>query len=325
MKILEVSRYKKEYAEHMLPFVTEQGEAIRALGNDVEYFLVKGNYLKAVGVLKKKIRELKPDVVHAHYGLSAITAELQSLVPVVTTFHNGETHNWHVNLMSSLMSLRAKHVIYVAQHIRDLVFFKARNYSIIPCGVSLDDCFLMDKSEARKRLGWDAKRRYVMFGGAFDNLRKNYKLLAEAVERLMKEGVNNIEIVEMKGLSRAECVLRMNACDLFALPTKNEGSPQALKEAMACNCPIVATDVADIKHLLGDLPGHYVLANKRGNGAYWVGDEHSVEDLAELLKKALAFEGRTKGRERIIELGYTNELVAKQIIAIYEDIIRKQY
>lgn len=327
MKILEVSRYKKEYADHQLPFVTEQGESLRAAGCEVDYFLVRGNYLLAVRDLKKKIREYKPDIVHAHYGLSAITAELQGLVPVVTTFHNGETHSWYINFITSLMSLRAKHVIYVAPHIRDLVYFKARNYSIIPCGVSLDDCFLMDKTEARKQLGWSDDKKYIMFGGAFSNLRKNYALLKEAVDilNLKLEILNlksHIEIVEMRGLSREQCVLRMNACDLFALPTKNEGSPQALKEAMVCNCPIVATDVADIKHLLGDLLGHYILPNKRGNGAWWKGDEHSAEELAELIRQALAFNGRTKGRDRIVELGYTNDLVAKKIIKIYESIIK---
>lgn len=226
--------------------------------------------------------------------------------------------------MTSLFSLKAKHVIYVAPHIRDLVYFKAKNYSIIPCGVSLEDCFLMDKTEARQRLGWNSKTRYILFGGAFDNERKNYALLKQAVERLKIEDCRlKIECVEMKGLSRAECVLRMNACDVFALPTKNEGSPQALKEAMACNCPIVATDVADIKYLLGDLPGHYVLSNKKDNGAWWKGDEHSAEELAELLKQAMAFDGRTEGRKRIEELGYTNELVAKKIIAIYQQVLEE--
>ena len=328
MRILEVSRYKNNFADHQLPFVTEQGEAIRALGHEVEFFLIRGNYLKARKALMAKIREWKPDIIHAHYGLSAITAELQSEVPVVTTFHNGETHSRLVNLMSSLFSLRAKHVIYVAPHIREMSYFKARNYSIIPCGVTLEDCFLMDKAEARKKLGWDQNKKYIMFGGAFSDLRKNYPLLKEAVDILNRTPYTihhtpDIICIEMKGLSRAECVLRMNAADVFALPTKNEGSPQALKEAMACNCPIVATDVADIKHLLGDLPGHYILANKKGNGAWWVGDEHSAEDLAELLKQALAFSGRTEGRKRIVELSYTNELVAKQIIKIYEGIIGK--
>lgn len=319
MRVLEVSRYKNNFADHQLPFVTEQGEALRKAGCEVDYFLVRGNYVKAVGALKAKIREFKPDIVHAHYGLSAITAELQWLVPVVTTFHNGETLNPVVNFVSSLMSLRAKHVIYVAQHIRDLSYLKAKNYSIIPCGVNTDECVVMDKAEARGQLNWDAKKKYILFGGAFANLRKNYPLLKEAVDRIG----GDIEIIEMRGLTREQCVLRMNACDVFALPTKNEGSPQALKEAMACNCPIVATDVADIKHLLGDLPGHYVLPNKKGNCAWWKGDEHSAEKLAELLRQALSFEGRTKGRERIVELGYTNELVAKKIVKIYEGIVGK--
>lgn len=318
MRILEVSRYKKNFADHQLPFVTEQGESLRKAGCEVEFFVVKGNYLKAVGALKKKILEFKPDIVHAHFGLSAITAELQSLVPVVTTFHNGETHRWWVNLLSSLFSLRAKHVIYVAQHIYDKVYFRAQNYSIIPCGVSLEDCYLMDKAEARKQLGWCEDKKYIMFGGAFSNTRKNYELLKQAVELLDGE----IECIEMRGLTREECVLRMNAADVFALSTRNEGSPQALKEAMACNCPIVATDVADIKHLLGDLPGHYVLPNKKGDAAWWVGDEHSAEELAALLKQASAFEERTKGRERIVELGYTNEQIAEKLVNIYEHILK---
>lgn len=319
MRILEVSRYKNNFADHQLPFVTEQGEAIRAFGHEVDYFLVRGNYVKAVGALKKKIREFKPDIVHAHFGLSAITAELQGLVPVVTTFHNGETLNPVVNFVSSLMSLRAKHVIYVAQHIYDLVYFKAKHYSIIPCGVSLEDCFLMDKAEARQRLGWNDDTKYILFGGAFDNLRKNYPLLKEAVERIG----GDIEIIEMRGLSRKDCVLRMNAVDLFALPSHSEGSPQALKEAMAVNCPCLATDIADVRELFGDKPGHWILRNPRKTHERWDGDEHSLDEMVALLKEALAFDGRTNGRKRILDLELSNEQVAKRIIKIYEDIIRK--
>ena len=334
MRILIVSRYKDNFADHQLPFVTEQGEAIaKVLRNAsvddrciddrcVEYFLVTGNYVTAVRELKKKIREFKPDVVHAHFGLSAITAELQGLVPVVTTFHNGETLNWHVNLMSSLMSLRAKHVIYVAQHIRDLSYFKAKNYSIIPCGVQMEEMVLTPKEEARRQLGWSPEKKYILFGGAFSNTRKNYKLLAEAVERLTNEGMNDIEVEEMKGLSRAECVLRMCAADLFALPSHSEGSPQALKEAMACNCPCLATDIADVRELFGGEAGHWILRNPRNTHERWDGDEKSLDEMVQLLKDALRFEGRTKGRERILELGLSNEAVAKRIIKVYNEIIK---
>lgn len=336
MRVLEVSRYKNNFADHQLPFVTEQGEAIRALGHEVDYFLVKGNYIKAVGALKRKIHEFKPDIVHAHFGLSAITAELQSLVPVVTTFHNGETLNWHVNLMSSLMSLRAKHVIYVAQHIRDLSYFKARQYSIIPCGVPMEQMTIVPQAEARRQLGWDEKKRYILFGGAFSNERKNYALLRDAVQRLEtssldaahlepsalagEETIGNIVCVEMKGLSRAECVLRMNACDLFALPSHSEGSPQALKEAMAVNCPCLATDIADVKYLFGDEPGHFILRNPRKTHERWDGDEHSLDEMTSLLREALSFEGRTHGRQRILDLELSNEQVAKRIVAIYQRV-----
>lgn len=319
MKILEVSRYKTNFADHQPPFVTEQGEALRAAGCEVDFFLIRGNYIRAVRALKAKIRECRPDIVHAHYGLSAITAELQSLVPVVTTFHNGETLNWHVNLLSSLMSLRAKHVIYVAQHIRDLSYFKARNYSIIPCGVPMEQMMITPKEEARKQLGWETDKKYILFGGAFSNERKNYKLLEEAVELL--HSTTGVVCVEMKGLTRAECVLRMCAADLFALPSHSEGSPQALKEAMAVNCPCLATDIADVRELFGGEPGHFILRNPRKTHERWDADEHSLNEMVELLHQALAFNGRTNGRQRIEELQLTNEQVARRIVEIYEDVM----
>lgn len=331
MKILIIGRYKPQFPHNLLPFVLEQGESLRQLGIEVEYMPVRGNYFLAVRDLKRKIRECQPDIVHAHFGLSAITAELQSLVPVVTTFHNGETLNWHVNLMTSLFSLRAKHVIYVAQHIHDLVYFKAKNHSIIPCGVNMDDCHVINHAVARQQLGFEDGVKYILFGGGFDNLRKNYAILREAVECIEQalwvpveggERCGNIVCLEMKGLSRAECVLRMNACDLFALPSHSEGSSQALKEAMACNCPILATDIADVKTLLGDLPGHYILRNPRKTHERWDADEKSLDEMVTLLQEALQFSGRTNGRDRIIELQLSNEQVAQRLIAIYEIIIQ---
>lgn len=330
MRILLVSRYKSNFADHQLPFVTEQGESLRAQGCEVEYFLVRGNYLRAVKALKQKIREYKPDIAHAHFGLSAITAELQSLVPVVTTFHNGETLNRGVNLLASLFSLRAKHVVYVAQHIYDLVYFKSKQYSIIPCGVNMDDCHIIDQTTARKQLGFDDDTRYILFGGSFDNLRKNYALLRSAVEQIEGkewtpveggERCGNIVCLEMKGLSRSECVLRMNACDLFALPSHSEGSPQALKEAMACNCPIVATDIADVRILLGDLPGHYILRNPRSTHERWDADEKSLDEMVVLLQEALRFKERTNGRERILEMKLSNTQVAERLMAIYKQLV----
>lgn len=132
------------------------------------------------------------------------------------------------------------------------------------------------------------------------------------------------QIVEMRGLSREQCILRMNACELFALPSHSEGSPQALKEAMACNCPCLATDIADVRELFGDEPGHWILRNPRKTHERWDGDEQSLDEMVELLKEALAFEGRTNGRQRLLELELSNEQVALRIIKIYKQVLEKK-
>lgn len=313
MRILLVARYKQGFNKHMMPFVDEQGEAIRSLGNEVDYFLVEGkglfSYFSAKKPFLQKIKSFNPDIVHAHYGLSGITAVLQEKVPVVTTFHNGETLGFKQNLLSSAFSLRASYMVYVAQHIYDKAFYKRKkDFSIIPCGVNLDECVITDYDTARFELGFDKKKKYILFGGAFENLRKNYPLLKQGVELLQRD---DVVVLEMKGLTRPEVSKLMSACDLFALPSKSEGSPQALKEAMACNCPIIATDVADIRHLLGDVKGHFICS-------------FDPENVASVLDSALEFEGRTLGRNRIIELGLDNRQVAEKLIRIYSQILKEK-
>ena len=327
MKILLVSRYKEQFTRNMLPFVLEQGESLRAAGCDahgepitVDYFTVRGNYVKAAVELRKKIRETRPDIVHAHYGLSGVTAALavlslrlslsSSAPALVSTFHNGETLNRKVNFLCSLFSLRADHVIYVAEHIRDKAIFVNKHNTTLPCGVNLEESKPTDYQQARAQLGFDSEKYYILFGGAFSNTRKNVALLREAVDKLHQSQIKNhqskIEILEMKGMDRKTVALYMSACDMFALPSKSEGSPQALKEAMACGCPCLATDIADVRLLLGGLEGNYICSFDPTDVA------HGVEQLLSLPRGF-----RTRGRARIEQLGYRNEDVAKKLMEIY--------
>ena len=311
-------------------FVLEQGMALQQLDCEVEYYAVVGKgvrgYLKNVKPLRKKIEEFKPDIVHAHYGLCGMVAVLaaRKKVPVVITCHNGETLTKFGNIISSLAVRKADYTIYVEQHIRDLSYFKARNYSIIPCGVPMEEMTITPYAEARKQLGWSDDKKYILFGGAFDNERKNYALLRDAVERirgLEVSGLEDVECVEMKNLTRSQCVLKMCACDLFALPSHSEGSPQALKEAMAVNTPCLATDIADVRELFGNESGHWILRNPNKTNVRWDADEKSLDEMVALLNEALQYKGRTKGRDRILELQLSNEQVAGRLIKIYESVL----
>lgn len=323
MKILLVSRYKEQFTQNMLPFVLEQGESLRAAGCDahgepitVDYFTVRGNYVKAAFELRNMIQVTRPDIVHAHYGLSGVTASLAFLLPntfpntkLVTTFHNGETLNRKVNFLCSLFSLRADHVIYVAEHIRNKAIFVNKHNTILPCGVNLEESKPIDYQSARAQLGFAPDTFYILFGGAFSNIRKNVALLREAVELLenkKRENKQKIKIIEMKGMDRKTVALYMSACDMFALPSKSEGSPQALKEAMACGCPCLATDIADVQKLLGGLEGNYICTFDPTDVA------HGVEQLLSLPRSY-----RTHGRERINDLRLGNGEIADKLIHIY--------
>lgn len=102
----------------------------------------------------------------------------------------------------------------------------------------------------------------------------------------------------------------MNAADVLLLTSRYEGSPNVIKEAMACNCPIVATDVGDIRWIIGDTEGCYLTSFDPG-------------DVASKLQLALKFGRRTRGRERLIELGLDSVSVAKRIVQLYQDVIEK--
>ena len=52
--------------------------------------------------------------------------------------------------------------------------------------------------------------------------------------------------MELKGYSRPEVAVLMNAVDCLLMTSHSEGSPQVVKEAIACGCPVVSLDVGDV-------------------------------------------------------------------------------
>ena len=292
-------------------FVREQGEALRSLGCEVEYYAVVGKgikgYLKNVSSLRKKINAYQPDIIHAHFGLCGMVAVLATNRPIVITCHNGETLTKSGNIITSLALQRAAHTICVAQHIYDKLYFKPKRYTIQPCGIDLSDLPLVGKAEAQAAINLPTDKINILFGGAFTNLRKNVALANAALDIIKRDDIN---LIEMRGFNRQQVAMLYNGCDMLLLPTKSEGSPQVLKEAMACNCPIVATDVADIAFLLDGVKNSYVTT-------------FDPADVAEKIRRVIDCRERTNGRERVEALKLDNRQVAETIKKIYQTILNK--
>ncbi len=306
MRILIVASYNKK---RFSPFILEQANALEKKGCEIDYFGLQGKgilgYLKNLPALRRKINEFNPDVIHAHFGLSGLFANLQRKVPVVTTYHGSDINEPKLLPFSKMSMRMSAWNIFVSQQNMDVVMPK-KKYTLLPCGIDLLDMPHISKIEARQRLHLNAEKQYVLFAGAYNREVKNASLAKKIILDMEDE---SIELLEFNGYSREEASVLMCAVDALLMTSLNEGSPQVIKEALACGCPIVSVDVGDVKERVEGVDGCYVSKT------------FDPKELTELLRKALAFKERTKGRDKIIADGLDNANVAERLMDIYKNVI----
>lgn len=308
MKILIVCSGNQENFNFKIhhAFVFEQIESVRK-DYQIEYdtFFIKGKgvvgYLNNLKKLRNKIREYSPDIVHAHFGLSGLLASLQRIVPVVITFHGSDANVPQLKPLSSIGARLSKYKIFVSDKIRKKINGNNR-YSIVPCGINLDIFYPINLKIAREKLNMNPEKKYILFSSSFTNAVKNATLALSAIGMLQF----SVELIELKDKSRDQVNLLLNASNLLLLTSTSEGSPQVIKEAMACNCPIVATDVGDIRDVISNTEGCYITT-------------FDPADVAEKINLAFEFNKRTNGRDKIQH--FDNNIIAKKIFDIYQKVI----
>ena len=305
----------------VVPFIEEQVKALQLEGVETEYFLVKQKgvlgYLRERKNLLFKIRDFKPDLIHAHYGLSGLLANLQRRVPVVTTYHGSDINNPKVFPFSKMCMMLSAHNIFVSEKMTpkspkgDLRKRKKSNltpdpsplvegrYVVIPCGVDINLFMPIDKFAARKLLNLKQDKKYILFAGSFTNQVKNPELAKQSVNL-----IENAELLELKGYTREQVALLMNAVDCVLMTSFSEGSPQFIKEAMSCNCPVVSVAVGDVADVINNVDGCYI-------------SSYETKDIADKLRMALEFGKQTEGRKRIVELGLDSKSIAEKIVEVY--------
>ena len=325
MKILIIASDK---GGKFVPFIEEQIVALQQAGVEIIRYGVTGKgaigYLRELPALRRFIRAERPDLIHAHYGLSGLLANLQRMVPVLTTYHGSDINLPSILRLSKIAMRLSAWNIFVSKRNVDLAIrrrgdeatWRSGKYSLLPCGINLPQPWselqthwvgqLTLNQWVQEKLSTEAK--HVLFAGAFDNAVKDAPLAKAAINELASEGVK-VELIELKGYNRDQVNALMYNCDALLMTSKTEGSPQVIKEAMACGCPIVSVDVGDVAERLSKVEGGYVLPTR---------DPHAI---AEALQQAVAFEGKTNGREKIIEMGLSNDQVAEHLIEIYKQVL----
>ena len=302
MKLLIVANNKNGI---FAPFVTEQAENVCQMGVEVDFFGVDGKgilgYLNNFFYLKKKILSYKPDLIHAHYGLSGLLANLQRKIPVVTTYHGSDIHSKGKNLFLSRIAMRlSAYNVFVSAGLQKQAEYHGHNQCVISCGVETSTFFPIERLKARNILGWDAKGKYVLFAGSFDLEVKNSPLAKAVVAKMP-----GVKLIELRGYTREQVNLLLNAVNCLLVTSYREGSPVVTKEAMACGTPIVSVNVGDIKNQISGVDGCYITS-------------YDENDIAHCLQQALNIKGKTNGCQHILNSGLSNSKATERLIDIYK-------
>jgi teichuronic acid biosynthesis glycosyltransferase TuaC len=296
------------------PIVKAQGESLSRQGLLVDYYGIKGRgfigYFRNIPRLAKYIKASNADIVHAHYSLSGIVAGFASRSkPLVMSLMGSDTKAGF--LQTKLIQLFALNRLKITI-VKSVSMKKDIGLSdavVIPNGVNLDAFKPMSRAGLKEKYSFSSEKKTILYLANPNRPEKNF-LLAESALKLFNP--SEIELKVLYGIPHSEVPEIINAADIVLLTSKWEGSPNIIKEAMACNCPVVATDVGDIRWLFGSEPGHYITGL-------------DTTDVFTKLKLALEFAkefGRTNGRNRIIALGLSSKLSAQRIIELYEGLLK---
>lgn len=307
MKVLFVASGNKNVGT-VNAFVRSQYDSLSKEGVEMLLYPVVGHglfgYLKHFFTLRKLIKKERPDIVHAHYSTCGYLATIASL---------GLKNKVVVSILGSFPreNMKCRIVRFFVDHVWDATIVKSertrkqlnRNLYVIPNGVNLEQFQLVDQESARNIVGFEKEKKYVIFVSNPTRPDKNYPLAEKAVGMLND---NSVELYPVFDKPHDDVVTYMCAADVLLMTSVSEGSPNVIKEAMACNCPIVVTDVGDVHERLDRVDGCYV------------SDTFEPSELATLLLKALQFGRRTEGRKALMEQNLTVEQVANRVINVYK-------
>jgi len=293
-------------------FVKSQVDSLARQGLSVDLIFANGkasrlNYLRGAWQVFWRSLRTRYDIVHAHYGLSGPLARCQIKSPVVVSFCGSDVMNRVQGKVSRFISRLVDLCIVKSSRLQQAL--GARNVRVLPNGLDLSLFHPQDSSPARKTLGLSAESRYILFVGDPARKEKRYDVAQQTFHRVRERLNVPTELVVLHGQPHREVPLYMNACDVLLLTSDYEGSPNAVKEAMACNMPIVSADVGDVGEILLGTRNCYVCPR-------------DPSALAQRVLTVLKDGGRTDGRDRVLHLSL--EKIAGELISIYQEVINRK-
>jgi teichuronic acid biosynthesis glycosyltransferase TuaC len=328
MRILAVTNmYPSKESPGSGVFVEEQIKSLRRLGLEVRVLFVNRKregaavYYRMRTRIEQALAEFQPDLIHVMYGgvMAAQVVQHHRVRPILVTFHGSDLlgenlSGWMRKLVSgygvwcSKRAARAADgVIVVARHLlRALPRMESEaKVRVLPCGIDLHRFRPLDTLACKRELKWNKDAFHVLFASGNGDPVKRPWLAREAVGQALKRGVA-IELHCMTHVPPSEVPIWLNASDALLLTSHHEGSPTIVKEALACELPVVSVPVGDVMERIGSIEGCHLA-------------EPNASALAEKLFLVQLRKDRLDSRGQLEEISAAN--VARRLKSFYEWLV----
>ena len=311
----------KRNSPHAGIFVDRQITSLKQVGVRVSTFDI-GTSHSPIHIFRKwlelhrRVRQLGPDLVHGQYG--TIVGFLAAFAgrPAVISFCGGDlmagasvpTYRLYTGfLLSNVAAMRARKLICKSQELREALWWRRERAVLIPNGIDLELFSPGSRELARQHLEWDQESEIVLLNVGHEPKRKGLDLAQQAM-RVVRARLPKAQLCVISDVQPDVMPVYYRAADALVCASTMEGSPNVVKEALACNLPVVSTPVGDVEERLAGVQPSAVVPR-------------DAEAIAEALVQILRERKRSNGREHVMHLG--QDQVAQRVLGVYRAVLEE--
>jgi teichuronic acid biosynthesis glycosyltransferase TuaC len=300
-------------------FVDRQIASLKQLGVRISIFDIGTSHspvhiVRKCLELRRQVRQIDPDLVHGQYGTIVGMLTVLAGRPAVISFCGSDLQTGASIsrlrklsgfLLSNISALWADGLICKSEQLRQALWWRKSRAIVIPSGIDLNVFVPGLQGDARKELRWNLENPIAIVNAGddpgvkgIDFARKVMLFVCECIPNAELQIISNVEPIRMP--------LYYQASDVLLCTSRSEGSPNVVKEALACNLPVVSTPVGDVPDRLAGVSPSYVVSR-------------DPRKFGEAVVNILRTRQRCNGREQVVHLSL--DQAARRILTVYQSVV----